>query len=437
MSFPRYPEYKDGKNELIGQIPTKWTTARLRFLVSIQKGRLPVETSSEPKSETDLPYLTMEYLRADIDNQSSLFVSNNISCLLADEGQILLLWDGSNAGEFLRAKKGAVSSTLALIENININREYLYYGLKAVEKKLKDQTIGMGIPHVSADLLKDLFICVPPLDDQNLIVKFLNREISKIDKLIGEQEKLIEILKEKRQAVISHAVTRGLNPGVKMKDSGVEWLGEVPEHWSFGVLSRIAKRVVVGIAEAATHAYADEGTPILRATNIRAGKIIGDILYVTADYSDGRDTKMLKARDLVTVRTGNAGVTAVIPPELDNCQCFTMLITTLNETSNSDYYCYWANSIASQQYFSLEGWGTAQVNISVPILKSLPVPIPSAKEQLAIVEFLDRETGEIDSLITTCESGIGLLRERRLALISAAVTGQIDVRSTAVELEGS
>jgi type I restriction enzyme S subunit len=190
----------------------------------------------------------------------------------------------------------------------------------------------------------------------------------------------------------------------------------------------MASRVVVGIAEAATHAYADEGIPILRSTNVRAGKIIGDIMFVDPVFAGDRGSKQINVGDLITVRTGNAGVTAVIPPELDGCQCFTMLITTLNADSLAEYYCYWMNSISAQCYFGLEGWGTAQVNISVPILKALPIPIPPTSEQKEIVTYLDREIGKFDTLTAEAQRAIDLLQERRTALISAAVTGQIDVR---------
>jgi type I restriction enzyme S subunit len=238
-------------------------------------------------------------------------------------------------------------------------------------------------------------------------------------------------LKEKRQATISHAVTKGLNPDAPMKDSGIEWLGAVPRGWGYGSLIRIAKRIVVGIAEAATQAYADDGIPILRSTNIRAGKIIGDILKIDKSFADERGSKLINAGDLISVRTGNAGVTAVIPEALDGCQCFTMLITTLEIKHEANFYCYFMNSLAAQCYFSLEGWGTAQVNISVPILKTLPIPIPPPEEQSAIVAFLDNETAKIDTLVGEARQVIGLLKERRNALISAAVTGKIDVRGLA------
>ena len=271
----------------------------------------------------------------------------------------------------------------------------------------------------------------PPISEQTAIATFLDRETAKIDGLIAEQEKLIALLAEKRQATISHAVTKGLNPAAPMKDSGVAWLGEVPAHWVVGTLTRVANRVVVGIAEAATHAYAEQGTPILRSTNVRPGKLTGDILYIDPDFAAERETKLLNSGDLVTVRTGNAGVTAVVPPELDGCQCFTMLVTTLEKPNLATYFCYWMNSEAAKRYFSLEGWGTAQVNISVPILRELPVAVPPDGEQADIVSFLDSETARLDTLTAEATRGIALLKERRSALISAAVTGKIDVRAVA------
>jgi type I restriction enzyme, S subunit len=206
------------------------------------------------------------------------------------------------------------------------------------------------------------------------------------------------------------------------RDTGVSWLGELPKHWQSGALCRIATRVVVGIAEAATHAYADTGITILRATNIRASRIIGEFLYVNEDYSDDRESKQLQGGDLVTVRTGNAGVTAIVPDELDGCQCFTMLITTLDSDSSAEFYCYWLNSLSAQSYFTLEGWGTAQVNISVPILKGLQVPMPPLDEQKAISSFLDVETSKIDGLVSEQRRLIELLKEKRQAVISHAVT---------------
>jgi type I restriction enzyme S subunit len=208
----------------------------------------------------------------------------------------------------------------------------------------------------------------------------------------------------------------------KYKDSGVKWLGAVPEHWRNGALTRVATRIVVGIAEAATYAYVDDGVPILRSTNIRAGRIIGEVLRVDAEYAAARGSKAIQSDDLITVRTGNAGVTALIPPELDGCQCFTMLITTLTKAALPKFYCYYLNCDIAQKYFSVEGWGTAQVNISVPILKALPISIPPTEEQAVIVAFLDKAVNHIDMLIEEQLRMLELLNEKVTSLVLSSIS---------------
>ena len=314
----------------------------------------------------------------------------------------------------------------------------LYYLLSRDFISVVDgSTYGAKMPRASWEFMSNLPLPLPPLPEQTAIAAFLDRETRKIDALVEEQWRLIELLKEKRQAVISHAVTKGLNPNVKMKPSGVEWLGEVPEHWDVCPLVRVADRVVVGIAEAATHAYLEVGVPILRSTNIRAGSIEGEVLHVDPAYALDRGSKLIRAGDLITVRTGHAGVTAVVPEHLDQCQCFTMLITTLTSTMVPNFFCYWLNSVGAKFYFGIEAWGSAQPNISVPILKETRSPVPPTEEQYEITRFLDRELSRLDVLMIDAEAAIGLLRERRAALISAAVTGKIDARKATVGTEAA
>lgn len=307
------------------------------------------------------------------------------------------------------------------------NGRYAYYAAKTIPFSL--YSTNTALPSMSQFDLANHALPLPSFQEQTQIARFLDHETARIDALIEEQQRLIELLKEKRQAVISHAVTKGLDPNVPMKDSGVEWLGKVPEHWGVATLKRIAKRIVVGIAEAATHAYCDDGIPILRATNIKNEKITGELLFVNHEFAEALESKKIHSGDLVTVRTGNAGVTARIPNSLDGCQCFTMLVTTLDEKSTPDFYSKFLNCNFSQAYFSVEGWGTAQVNISVPILEDLPVAVPPSPEQERICRYLAEETGRLDNLADQAVAMKKLLNERRSALISAAVTGKIDVRN--------
>ena len=268
-------------------------------------------------------------------------------------GDLLFGWSGNRGTSFgpFRWSRAGLHYLNQHIFKVSTTADFgwLYWCLKAVTVFVEQQAHGIiGMVHVTKGRLGGVYVPLPSTDEQSAIAAFLDRETSKIDALVDEQRLLIELLKEKRQALISHTVTKGLSGSVPMKDSGIEWLGQVPAHWGVGTLIRVAERVIVGIAEAAVHAYADVGIPILRSANIRAGKIIGEMLYVNPEYAAQRSSKSIRAGDLITVRTGHAGVTAVISEELDECHCFTMLITSLSKTSNSDYYCHWLNSAVAK-----------------------------------------------------------------------------------------
>ena len=438
MSLPRYFKYKDSRAEWLSEVPDHWEVTPLKYLVKLCGGGTPSKINLD-YWDGEVPWASAKDLKSESlsdteDHITQHAIDDGAASLVAAES-LLIVVRGMILVHTFPVVKALVPMAInqdlkAVLPTAKLRVNFLAWLLRgsAQETIRRIDEAGHGTKALRIEAWTSMCLPVPPLAEQTLIADFLDEETAKIDALVAEQRRLIELLKEKRQAVISHAVTKGLNPRTPMKPSGIEWIGNVPQHWDYAVLTRIAGRVVVGIAEAATHAYADEGIPILRSTNIRAGRIIGDILFVEPAFAGDRGSKQINAGDLVTVRTGNAGVTAVIPPELDGCQCFTMLITTLNEGSLVEYYCYWMNSISAQCYFSLEGWGTAQVNISVPILKALPVPIPPASEQKAIVTYLDHEIAKLDSLTAEAQRAIDLLQERRTALIAAAVTGKIDVR---------
>ena len=414
MSLARYPKYKDSGVEWLGQVPEHWVAMPLKALLDIQNGA----DHKDVEAADGYPV----YGSGGVFAHASSYLFDGEAVLLGRKGTI-------DKPLHVFGRFWTVDTMYWAKVRGSATGRFAYYTATTIP--FSYYSTSTALPSMTQGALNGHKVALPPLPEQLAIAAFLDHETAKIDALVAEQERLIELLKEKRQAVISHAVTKGLNPDAPMKDSGVEWLGQVPAHWDCAALCRIATRVVVGIAEAATHAYVVSGVPILRSTNIRPGRIEGDILHVDPAYSAGRESKTIGAGDLVSVRTGNAGVTAVVPDELDGCQCFTMLITTLRERQLPAYFSYWMNSKPAQCYFTLEGWGTAQVNISVPILKALPVPIPSSGEQSAIVAYLDAEVGTLDALTAEAQRAIDLLQERRTALISAAVTGQIDVRGVA------
>ena len=423
MSFLRYPEYKNSEAEWLGVIPKEWSTRRIRGLTSIQKGRLPKITFTELNEPNYLPYLTMEYLRGDVDSISLTYVSPEETNIKAEDGDILVLWDGLNAGEFLKSKKGVVSSTLAIIKSLGINKDFLFYELKSIEKFLKDQTIGMGIPHVSNDVLRNLSLCVPGASEQKLIVNFLDDEISKIDNLVSEQQKLISLLKEKRLAVISNAVTKGLNPQVTMKDSKIEWLGKVPEHWEVLPLKRFFK-LIVDVAENDNNfellsLYTDIGVRPRKDLEARGNK------------SSTTDGYFKVAKGDIVVNKLLAWMGAIGVSEYDGVTSPAYDILRAKKPLSPHYYDYLFRCGILNIEFRRYSRGIMDMRLRLYFEEfgQFQIPFPPYEEQLQIVEDLNKKLKEYDHLSIEASKAIELLKERRIALITSAVTGQIDVRN--------
>jgi type I restriction enzyme S subunit len=369
--------------------------------------------------------------------------------IIVEVGDVLIAKDGSTLGitnvvRWLPAPT-TVNSSIAIIRPRKARRvdsRFLFRWLtsaplQGIIEQMKD---GQGVPHLFQADIKKFPILLPPMEEQIAIVDFLDSATTKLTELIRKKRTLIQKLTEKRAALISRTVTRGLppeaarsaglDPYTKFKPSGIEWLGEVPEHWRVLPFKRVCFRVDVGIAEAATHAYCDDGVPIVRSTNVRPNLLdTRDILRIEPWFAEKNKSKTLRAGDLVTVRTGYPGTTAMVPEQYDGSQCFTLVMSRLKRTEVPRFFSYFFNADPGVTYFQMEGWGTAQTNISVPIVQHMPVVRPPAPEQAAIVEFLDRQTARIDTLVTKVEDAIGCLQEYRTALITAAVTGKIDVRN--------
>jgi type I restriction enzyme S subunit len=330
-------------------------------------------------------------------------------------------------------------SMAAVVPDRRVTARFLFWWLSAHYDTIRNLAGGEQRDGLNLDILGSFPVPLFAEIEQAAIADFLDRKTAETDALVTKKLALIEKLKESRSALVSRTVTRGLpyeaaraagldtNP--KMKPSGIEWLGDVPKHWKQLPFKRLCSRVDVGIAEAATHAYCDDGIPIIRSTNVRPNLLDGsEILRIEPWFAEKNRSKTLRAGDLVTVRTGYPGTTAVIPKEYAGSQCFTLVMSSLKDTEVPEFFCYFFNADPGMTYFKMEGWGTAQTNISVPIVQYLPVLRPPASEQSAIVAFLDRETAKIDSLVAKVEQAIERLQEYRTALITAAVTGKIDVR---------
>lgn len=316
-------------------------------------------------------------------------------------------------------------------ERIKLKSCYLFYSCISAGfvASVEVHQQGVSYPAVSDRVVRRQVIPLPPLHEQRAIASYLDRETAKIDSLIGETEALNALLSEKRVALISRAVTKGLGAGVEMKESGVEWLGEIPAHWDVKRLKFVGESII-GLTYSPTD-VTDEanGILVLRASNIQNGRLA----FYDAVYVDTKIPKKLFTREddiLICSRSGSRaliGKNAKITGRAVGVSFGAFM--TVFRSQYSDYLSYVFDSTLFEQQSSL--FMTSTINqLTISILNNIQVSFPPLHEQRAIAEYLDRETARIDALIKKNDELIALLREKRTALISAAVTGKIEVDLT-------
>lgn len=280
----------------------------------------------------------------------------------------------------------------------------------------------------------DVRVALPPEDEMQNIISFLDRETDKIDALVAEQERLIALLKEKRQAVISQAVTKGLDPTMPMKDSGVEWLGEVPAHWE---VTRLGHRYEVQLGRMLNEerAQGDDLRPYIRVFDVQWGAINVDDLPLMDFPPDARQRYLLKSGDLLVNEGGSyVGRSAIWRGEIPECYYQKALhrVRPLDRNSDTTAFLYFMMELATRLGVFVAGGNQTTIDhLTAEKLRAHRFAFPPRQEQDSIAEFLEGRLQELGTLTAESERAIALLKERRAALISAAVTGKIDVRDHA------
>jgi type I restriction enzyme S subunit len=425
----RYNSYKDSGVEWIGEIPNHWKRIKLKHQYKIQKGRIPKNLYDEPK-EGLIPYLSMDVLRG---SNSYNFADLNDGVLVKKD-EILILWDGSNSGEILKVEiDGILSSTMGVLNTVNcyLNKDFSFYQLKYNEAEIRNNTNGMGIPHVDGGYVRNLPVFVPPLNEQEQIVAYLDKKTSIVDTLIASKEEKINLLKENRTALINHAITKGLDPKVKLKDSGVEWIGEIPAHW---LKTKIKRFCEVKDGTHDTPQYIDDienSIPLVTSNSFRNGEIDFSLSKRISieDWSEINKRSNVVKNDVIMSMIGsNIGNRVLIKTD----ESFSIKNVCLFKSSNSKklnpkYLLFLIDSKYLKYQVDFNQKGGGQPFMSLDDLRNLIFPFPQLSEQNKIVEYLDTHTQEIDELISLEQKKIETLKEYRQALISEVVTGKIKV----------
>ena len=320
-----------------------------------------------------------------------------------------------------------------LIPRSGINGEFAYWALWARKPQLEAAGQGSTFIELSRDGLRAEKIPVPDIALQRTIADFLDRETAKIDALIATQERLIALLDEKRQATITHAVTKGLDPNAPMKEGGDEMFPAIPAGWTVKRLKYLAGEVTVGVVVTPSKYYADSGVPALRSLNVRPMEIAKDeLVFFDAKSNRILAKSMLRAGDLVAVRTGKPGTTAVIGDDLDGANCIDLILIRRSPRFDSRFLGHVLNSDLARGQFTQGSEGALQQHFNIETAKNLLLPVPPRREQADIARYLDNRLRQFDASRGDCQRMIDTLRERRTALITAAVTGQIDVSRAAI-----
>lgn len=444
MTLPTYPAYRPSGHDALGQIPAHWTAMLLKrdlaFLTSGSRGW------AEHYSESGdifirIANLTRDSTRLDLEDAQFVIVPAGVEgertkvqagdvlfSITAYLGSVAVVPDGIG--------DAYVSQHLALarLRRSKLLPAWLaYFALSgAGERSLEAAGYGGTKVQLGLEDIANLVLPVPPLEEQKVAVAFLDRETAKIDALIAEQEKLIALLAEKRQATISQSVAQGLDSELPLKDSGVKWLGEVPAHWTVGKIQSFARRESGHTPSRQHPEYWENCTipwfSLADVWQIRDGR--QKHVFVTSEKVSelgiaNSSARILPAGTVILSRTASVGYSAIMGCDMATTQDFVNWVC--GPALNPEFLLYVLRGMRSE--FDRLMMGSTHQTIYMPDVAKLMMALPPLDEQAKIVAYLDRATGQIDALRDDADRAIALLRERRSALISAAVTGQIDVRN--------
>lgn len=435
MSFAKYPAYKDSGVEWLGNVPHHWEVVRVRWLCEIKKrivGELGFDVLSITQRGIRIKdigsndgQLSMDYSKYQLVEVGD-FAMNHMD-LLTGYVDISPVQGVTSPDYRVFSLRNPVRCHakffLYLFQNGYLNKVFYPFGQGSSQ---------LGRWRLPTEQFNDFWFPVPSFEEQSAIATFLDHETAKIDALVAEQEKLINLLQEKRQAVITHAVTKGLNPNVPMKDSGVEWLGQVPAHWEIKNIRHILE--AIGDVDHYMPVSVDTGVPYLMTGDLK--EVLSEVNLddcKRVSYTDYLElSKRIRSSkgDVVMARYATIGTLMYVDIDVDFLVSYSCVTLKPDCAKISGLYLFhYMKSVAFLQSVENQINTNTQGNVGVKDLQSIKIAVPPVHEQVKISNFLKNEIIKFDALMTEAHTAITLLKERRTALISAAVTGQIDVRN--------
>jgi len=414
--FKPYPAYKDSGVEWLGEIPAHWEALKLKRVCTFAYGD---SLASDSRLDGDIDVYGSNGAVGTHERANTL-----APCLVVGR-------KGSFGKVNFSARPVFAIDTTFFVDSryTRADMRWLYYALS--DARLDSATKDSAIPGLDREDAYAKDLCLPPEPEQRAIAAFLDRETAKIDALVAKKERLIALLQEKRTAIITRAVTKGLDPTVPMKDSGVEWLGEIPAHWEVN-RTKFAARLRSGHTPSRQHPeyWQDCTIPwfgLADVWQIREGQI--EYVYETAEKISelglaNSAARLLPKGTVILSRTASVGFSAILGVDMATTQDFVNWVC--GPTLRPEYLLYVFRSMEHE--FRRLTMGSTHQTIYMPDVGGFSTPIPPVSEQDQIVAVIRKETARIDALVAKVREAIERLKELRTALISAAVTGKIDVR---------
>lgn len=430
-SWAPYPEYRESGADWLGRVPFHWQAKRLKHAVDLINEKI--------EDANGLPYIGLEHIESWTGRriESETPVSPDGFACRFGMGDVLFGKLRPYLAKVHLAEEPGVCTAEALVLRPKFVRaDYLRYYVLARQfiEVVDGSTYGSKMPRANWQFIGCLPCLVPAAPEQRAIAAFLDRKTRQIGELIEKKRRLIEMLQEKRTALISHAVTKGLDPNAQMKPSGVEWFGDVPQHWGVVPLmyrTEFGHRVMYGIVLPGPHV--EGGVPIVKGGDVTPNRLRRELLRCTdPDIEAGYKRSRLRAGDLVYAIRGSIGACELVPPD-----CAGVNITqdtakiAPHPTINRRWLLYVMKSSGIFAQLESGALGATIRGINIRDLKRCRIPIPPTIEQEQIATHLDEVTKSLDAFIDEVAGGIDRLQEYRQALIFAAVTGKIDVREEA------
>jgi type I restriction enzyme S subunit len=424
-----YEEYREVDLPWVEKVPSHWEISYIKYLFNISRGRVIAKTELDDNGKYPV-------YSSQTENYGCLGYINTYDY---EGDKITWTTDGENAGTvFLRRGKYNCTNICGVLTPISSeNTMFIYHALRYIAAFYKRKDTN-GYKIMSYEMAK-IPIIIPPKKEQDQIAKFLDNRLSKISRFIKTKKKQVELLKEQKQAIINQAVTKGIDPNVPMKDSGVEWIGEIPEHWKVGKLSNISRIILSGLDKKSYDGQ--KQVKLCNYTDVYNNHYITndmDFMIATAKENEIKNLSLSKGDIIITKDSeswDDIGVPAYVNKDLENVLCGYHLaiikVNTIDVFKQFLFKSFLSNYVVYQ--FNIKAKGVTRYGISYQDIRDTLIIIPPFEEQEEIVSFITSQIRVIDKAIDAIQKQIDLVKEYRTSLISEVVTGKVDVRDIAVE----